>query len=136
MRKELENFSGSLDSSEKIEFWGYRNDRLRIEKGMDLFCMTSSLEGIPRCMMEAMAMGIPVAAFDIPGVDRLIVHEKTGLLAPFGNIEALKNCWERLLFDETFSADIAKNGRNHVLENFSGRRMAAEYTELFNEMLK
>lgn len=68
-RIELENYAKSLDLSSKIEFLGYRDDRLRLLKEIDLFCMTSSLEGIPRCMMEAMAMEIPVAAYNIPGVD-------------------------------------------------------------------
>jgi glycosyltransferase involved in cell wall biosynthesis len=134
MRKELEKFAASLDSSTKIEFWGYRTDRLHILKEMHLFCMTSSLEGIPRCMMEAMAMGIPVAAFDIPGVDRLIIHEKTGLMAPFGDVGGLMKCWDRLLSDEAFSESIATGGRKHVRDNFSAGRMAAEYAALYREM--
>ena len=134
MRDELENMARSLPSSSAIEFLGYRKDRLRVVKELDLFCMTSSLEGIPRCMMEVMSMGVAVAAFRIPGVDKLIIHEKTGLMADFGNVEELKECLERLLFDEKFSQEIAQNGRKHVLENFSAKRMAEEYTKLFQEI--
>jgi len=134
-RKELEERSKNLSSAAKIEFVGFRNDRLRYLKEMDLFSMTSSLEGIPRCMMEAMAMGVPVAAYNIPGVDRLIIQERTGLMAPFGQVEALKECWERLLFDKEFSARIAENGRNHILEKFSAKRMAEEYMKLYEELV-
>jgi len=135
MRKELEKRAMMLASGDKIEFLGYRKDRLRIIKEMDLFCMTSSLEGIPRCMMEAMAMGTPVAAFNIPGVDKLIIPEETGLMAEFGDVEGLKQCWERILFDEAFAKGLAKNGRQHILEHFSAKRMAEEYTELYREVL-
>ena len=135
-KPELEELARSTASFSKIEFLGYREDRLRILKEMDLFSMTSSLEGIPRCMMEAMALGIPVAAYNIPGVDNLIVNEKTGLTAEFGHVEDLKNCWERLLFDRQFFSKIAQNGRKHIVENFSARRMAEEYTSLYGKMLR
>jgi len=134
-RNELIARSRNLISSTKIEFVGYRNDRLLYLKEMDLFSMTSSLEGIPRCMMEAMAMGIPVAAYDIPGVDKLIIPNETGLMAPFGQVETLKQCWERLLFDKPFATRIAQNGRRHVVENFSAKRMAEEYTKLYEELI-
>ncbi len=134
-KAELEAYAQSLPSSRNITFLGYRADRLKILKEIDLFCMTSSLEGIPRCMMEAMAMGVPVAAYNIPGVDQLIVHEKTGLLADFGDHKTLTQCWERLLYDETFSKKIAQNGRQHILEHFSAQKMAQTYATLYQEML-
>jgi glycosyltransferase involved in cell wall biosynthesis len=102
---------------------------------MDLFAMSSSLEGIPRCMMEAMAMGIPVAAYNIPGVDRLVEHGKTGLLASFGDTTELKQCWERLLFDEPFRESITHGAREHIHASFSAQRMAREYTSLYREMV-
>jgi glycosyltransferase involved in cell wall biosynthesis len=134
-RSELEEKAKSMPSSSQIEFLGYRDDRLRFLKEMDLFSMTSSLEGIPRCMMEAMAMEVPVASYNIPGVDKLIIHKKTGLLAEFGHVEDLKKCWEQLLFDGKFSAQMARNGRKHVIENFSAKRMAEEYTKLYQDMV-
>ncbi len=133
-RRELEENAKLLDSSQRIEFSGFRNDRLKLMKELDLFCMTSSLEGIPRCMMEAMAMGIPVAAYNIPGVDKLIIHEKTGLMADFGQTEDLKQCWNRLLFDMEFAAQVARNGRKYITDNFSAKRMAEEYTSLYSKI--
>ncbi len=136
LKKVLKKKARSKSSGEKIEFLGYRNDRLKLLKECDLFSMTASSEGIPRCLMEAMAMGIPVAAYRIPGVDKLIIHEKTGLMADFGKVEDLKKCWERLLFDGKFSANISQNGRKHIIESFSAKRMAEEYMNLYQEMVK
>ena len=133
-RSNLEDFAKSLASASAIRFLGYRDDRLNFLTEIDLFTMTSSLEGIPRCMMEAMAMGVPVAAYDIPGVDKLIIHEKTGLMAKFGDIYGLKECWRRILEDSEFSKTLGRNSRNHILENFSAKRMAEDYTELCREL--
>lgn len=131
----LEKEARSMASSSKIDFLGYRNDRLRLVGECNLFSMTSSLEGIPRSMMEAMAIGVPVAAYNIPGVDKLIINKKTGLMADFGDIEGLKKCWQQLLFNEGFATEMARNGKDHILNNFSAKRMAEEYTKLYQEMV-
>ena len=134
-RKPLERYAATLQSSKQIEFLGFRNDRLELLSNFDLFVMTSTLEGIPRCLMEAMAMGIPVAAYDIPGVDQLIKHEETGLLAPLGDKAELTNCWEKLLTDDNLSRQVADRARDFVNTHYSARRMAQEYTGLFEELV-
>ncbi len=132
---ELEKKAKSLESGNKISFLGYRLDRLQLVKNMNVFTMTSSLEGIPRCMMEAMAMGVPTVAFEIPGVDKLIINNETGLMAEFGDIEGLKNQWNAILNDEKYAEKLGRAGRDHILENFSAQRMATEYATLYRLML-
>ncbi|PCJ34018.1 MAG: glycosyltransferase [Moraxellaceae bacterium] len=134
-RVELQRHAETLASYPTMDFLGFRNDRLEWLHSFDIFVMTSTLEGIPRCVMETMAMGIPVAAYDIAGIDQLIEHEKTGLLAPLGDKEKLKAQWKKLLFDEDYAKQISLNAREFVLEHFSGKRMAKDYTNLFNSMI-
>src|SRR5262245_13565892 len=55
------NFSG------RVEFAGYRGDAIALMKTFDLFVLPSWEEGIPRCLMEAMAAGVPVVGSDIAG---------------------------------------------------------------------
>jgi len=133
-RAQLEDYAKSLKSSSKIEFLGFRDDRLKLLQSFDLFVMTSTLEGIPRCLMEACAMGVPVAAYNIPGIDQLITHEKTGLLAKPGEIKTLTTYWEKLLFDNQSAIDLAENARQYVHTHYSAKRMADEYLELFSSL--
>lgn len=135
MRENLQERAKGLSSGGHIQFMGYRKDRLSIVKNLDVFCMTSSLEGIPRCMMEAMALEVPVTAFDIPGVDQLIIDGKTGLLAPLGDVKALVSCWERFLSHEEYRKRIATAGRQHILDYFSAQRMAGQYQELYGQLI-
>ena len=86
--------------------------------------------------MEAMALGVPVAAFGIPGIDKLIINEKTGLIVEFGDIEGLKRCWERILFEKDSISELVQNARRHVVENLSAKRMAEQYTKLYQEMVE
>ena len=136
LRNELQRYAQRLSCADKIKFLGYREDRIQIMRGFDLFCMTSSLEGIPRAMMEAMALGIPVAAYRIEGIDRLIIDNETGVLADFGDYQNLKHCWEKILFDQAFADRISRHGKNHIEKNYSARRMADEYVQLYREMME
>jgi glycosyltransferase involved in cell wall biosynthesis len=133
-RSVLETHAGLLRACPDIHFLGFRTDRLRLLHSFDLFVMTSSLEGIPRCLMEACAMGIPVAAYDIPGIDQLITHEETGLLAPLGNRDMLLDAWRRLLDDPDEAQQLAANAREYVNQHYSAARMAREYQLLFEEL--
>lgn len=135
-RQELEAYANQLSSKENIHFLGFRDDRLELLQSFDLFPMTSTLEGIPRCLMEATAMGIPVAAYNIAGIDQLIEHEKTGLLAKLGDKDTLAEYWETLLFDADKANELSNNAREYVNQHYSAQRMANEYAELFERLIK
>ena len=130
----LEKHAQTLASHSHIEFLGFRDDRLELLKSFDLFVMTSTLEGIPRCLMEATAAEIPVAAYDIPGIDQLITHNQTGLLAPLGNKQQLQAHWETLLFESNTAKKLATAAKAFVYDHYSAQRMATEYTELFEQL--
>jgi len=131
----LEAQASSLGVSDAVSFEGYQEEALSWHKHFDLFAMTSNLEGIPRCLMESMALNTPIVAYDIPGVDQLIVHEQTGLLAPFGNIDQLVEQCSRLLNDQSFAQRITDTAFRTVNERFSAQRMAREYELLFKDMV-
>lgn len=134
-RAELEVQAGRLSSAGAIDFLGFRSDRLALLSRFSVFAMTSSLEGIPRCMMEAMAVGVPVVAYNIPGVDQLVDHDETGLLVPHGDQKALLNCCKRILDDKELSARLAANARDKIERQYSASRMAVEYDKLFRQLL-
>jgi len=134
-REELESEANNLKHKDKIDFLGFRNDRMEKLSNFDLFVMTSSSEGIPRCLMEAMAMEIPVSAYNIPGIDQLLNHEETGLLADLDDIATLTKYWEKLLFDPVYANTLASNARSFVHERFSAARMAKEYTVVFQDLI-
>ena len=135
-RAAYEDYASQLPSRERIHFAGFQNNPLEHLATFDLFVMTSTLEGIPRCLMESMAMGVPVAAYDIPGVDQLIEHGNTGLLAPLGDKDALVECWRQLLWDEELADKISTSAADCINEKFSAKRMADEYSELYSNILE
>lgn len=134
-RQELEKFAATLSAGEHIHFLGFRADRLDILRQFDLFAMTSSSEGIPRSLMEAMSVGVPVVAYDIPGVDQLINHDDTGLMVQFGNQSQFVDCCSRVLANITFANSLSNNARRRIESNFSAASMAGQYYKLYRSLV-
>lgn len=133
-RARLEEVAATLSCNNDIHFLGFRDDRLNLLKTFDLFVMTSTLEGVPRCLMEACAMGVPIAAYDIPGIDQLVKHEQNGLLAKLGDKATLESYWKTLLSDNIKATEYGNNAIAFVETNFSAKRMADEYLTLFDRL--
>ncbi len=134
-RPNLEAQAKKLDVADDVRFEGYQDAALNWHSEIDVFVMTSKLEGIPRCLMESMALKTPIVAYDIPGVDQLISDSKTGLLAPVGDVECLVNQCARLLGDQAYAEKISEQAFDMVNERFSAKRMAREYESLFTELV-
>ena len=118
----------------RVDFLGYREDRLSLLRHCEIFSMSSTTEGIPRSMMEAMAMGLPAVAFDIPGVDKLLRNGETGIAVKLNDCEALASAWERLIDDEPSRLRMGAAARRHIVEHYSAQRMASEYEKLYLEL--
>ena len=135
-RASLERQAKDLRVSDKVCFFGFKEDRIAFLRGFDLFVLPSRLEGIPRCVMEAMAAGVPTVASDIPGCRDLVVHGETGMLFHVDSPEILADCIETIASDETIRRSLARRGRELINSWYSAARMAAEYTELYSTLVE
>lgn len=64
-RANLEAKVRALELQERVTFLGHRDDMAQIYPGLDVFCLPSLNEGLPRAVIEAQACGIPVVASDV-----------------------------------------------------------------------
>jgi glycosyltransferase involved in cell wall biosynthesis len=133
-RTDYEVLAADLVPNDTIRFLGFRDDRIEHLIGFDVFVLPSELEGIPRCVMEAMAAGVAVVATDIPGCRDAIEHEVCGLLFDVGNEQQLSECLLKLAANPDFRRAMGEAGRIKVNEQFSAARMADEYAALFLEL--
>ncbi|MCB0170648.1 MAG: glycosyltransferase [Anaerolineae bacterium] len=101
-------------------------------------CVVASdqdMDGIPNTLMEAMAMEIPVVSTTISGIPELIEHEKTGLLVPPENEEALAEALARLLDDDTLRRVLGTAGRKKVVAEFEIEKNSRVLLDIFNMYL-
>ena len=134
-RKELEALAAELGCISNVNFLGFREDRLELLSCFDVFVLASKAEGIPRCLMEAMGMGVPIVAYDIQGVDVLIKNEENGCLAPLGDLKQLTDHVSRILYDSRYAKRLAANAKGVVQSEFSAARMSSEYLALYYQLL-
>lgn len=92
----------------------------------DVLVLPSFMEGLPIVLMEAMAIGVPVAASRVAGIPELVEDGKTGLLFTPSNWEELGNCMDRLLSDNELCASITEQAKARVFDEFDGRKSAAK----------
>lgn len=86
-RDSLETKAKDLGLSDRIHFLGYRNDVKELLKISDIFLFTSLQEGLPRSLMEAMAIGLPAVVSKIRGNVDLIDNGRGGFLCSNGKVE-------------------------------------------------
>jgi glycosyltransferase involved in cell wall biosynthesis len=130
-RAELEHFTAQIGVANRVTFLGFRDDRLALMRGFDVFVLPSELEGIPRCLMESMALGTPVVATTIPGCRSLIEPGTTGELFEVGDVEGLRSAIDRLLSDQERRQRIAANAREYIRKEFSAAAMSERYADLY-----
>jgi glycosyltransferase involved in cell wall biosynthesis len=130
-RARLEARAAERGVGDRVHFTGFRDDRLELLRGFDALVLPSTLEGIPRCLMEAMAAGIPVVATDIPGTRDLVVDGQSGLLFPIGDTGRLAAALETVHGDAGLRSRLVTAGTTRVHTHFSARAMATRYAGLF-----
>jgi glycosyltransferase involved in cell wall biosynthesis len=101
-----------------------------------LFVLSSRFEGFGMVILEAMACGLPVVAFDCPWGPRTIIAEgEDGLLVENGNIKALADGLSKLMNNNSLRFLMSKVCVNKV-NNYVIDRIAEQWNSLFNEVLE
>jgi len=102
-----------------------------------IFCLPSvktasgNMDGIPVVLMEAMALGTPVVSTQVSGIPELVIDEKTGLLCPPKDADALADALARLLHDPQQRARLRQEAREKVSADFDCTREADKLARLF-----
>ncbi|MFJ9035463.1 glycosyltransferase [Streptomyces sp. NPDC102406] len=96
-----------------------------------VFAQSSRGEGFPLALMEAMASGVPCAAFDCaPGVREIVRDGEDGLLAPVGDLDALADRLLRLTGNPRLRDTLGERARVNV-QRFSEERVLERWEEMF-----
>jgi glycosyltransferase involved in cell wall biosynthesis len=133
-RAGLERFAQNLGIASRVRFLGHRSDAQQLLPACDLFWLASDFEGLSNSIMEAMAIGLPVVASDIPPNRELILHGETGYLVPVGDRVAFAQFAQKLLLDRGLSAKFGAAGRERIRGEFGVARMVEMYGNLYREV--
>ncbi|KAL7827118.1 hypothetical protein SRHO_G00328360 [Serrasalmus rhombeus] len=91
-------------------------------------CVRRSDGGMSAAILEAMDLGVPVLARDIPGNAAIVKHEMSGLL--YSSPEEFVSLSKRLLSDAELQETLKKNGKRYVSECHSSAKERTTYQQL------
>ena len=82
LRAELQKQAAKTSCADSIHFLGHRTNIPELLRAMDVFVLPSIAEGLPRCLLEAMAAGVPCVAASVGGIPEILANGEVGYLVP------------------------------------------------------
>ncbi|MBS4040186.1 MAG: glycosyltransferase [Flavobacteriales bacterium] len=126
-KEKLENLIKDLGIQNRVELAGERLDVENYYNKAKIFAFTSSSEGFPNVIGEAMSAALPVVAYDcVAGPSDLIYHEKTGFLIKLHDSSSFKEALEKLMKDESLRSSYGQQGKL-IIQKFSVQYVAQKF---------
>jgi glycosyltransferase involved in cell wall biosynthesis len=119
----------------RATFLGRVKDIRPVLRATDILVLPSRSEGLSNAVLEAMAMGVPVLATHIGGLDEQVVDGVTGVLVAPGDAQALADGLGRLLGDAALQRRLGRQGRATAEQDFAFSRTVDAYEQLYQELI-
>ena len=119
LEKELKEYAVLRNVEDEVVFTGFVKDMEHFMKSIDIFLLSSVHEGSANVLLEAMACGKSIVAFDISSMGEIIEHKRTGYLVEFKDIRSFSDSVIMLAHNPALRSEMGNNARNRVVEKFS-----------------
>ncbi len=132
---ELEKQSQILGIRYDVLFLGQRKDIPELLRIMNVFVLSShkKAEGLPVCLLEAMASHVPVIATDSGGSKEIVLNGITGILIEPDNTNALAEAILKVSSEKELVQKMASTGTKRVHDIFSLEDMVFKYSQLYQK---
>lgn len=102
----------------------------------DVFCLPSYREGFGMSVIEASCLGLPVICSDTYGLADTMVDNETGLRCKVADVQTLVEAMKYLYERPHERLRMGENGRNRVLELFSGEKIVGAWCNFYKSLLE
>ena len=109
-------------------------DIIELYNAADIFVLPSLEDNLPNTIMESMACGTPVVAFNSGGIPEMIDHQINGYLAEYKSVEDLKNGILNLLQNQELNK-LSKNAIQKVSIHYSQAAVADKYKKIYQSLV-
>jgi glycosyltransferase involved in cell wall biosynthesis len=126
------------DLGMKVHYIGNLHDEISqvlLYSAVDVVVAPSMQENLSNTVMESLACGTPVVAFDIGGMPDMIDHQKNGFLAKPFDIENFSSGISWVLEDESRHKRLSSCARETVVERYKLEIVAKQYESLYQNVL-
>lgn len=130
-RPSLEALTNELGIQDHVTFWGERLDVAGFFSAADLFCMSSTSEGLPMSLLQAMSVGLPAVVTDVGGMAEAVRNAHAGSTAPVRDAAQMADAIVLLASNPPQRDLFSENARTAYNEHFTLERMYASYLDLY-----
>jgi len=100
----------------------------------DVFILTSRREGLPKAVMEAMAVGLPIVATDVRGNRDLVKSGENGYLVPLDDVEQTAIAIERLINSENLRRSMGEKSKE-LVKQYDLQCILKEMEKIYDNIL-
>lgn len=119
----------------RVTMNGYSPDIFAWYRAADVLLLASMREGLPRCIIEALAFGLPVVAADIPGVSDLVMDGENGFVTPNNRFDEMRLAIERLAANRALRQEMGAKGRAIAESTFRLETCAESFEQIVAELI-
>ena len=123
-----------LRLGERIRFLGHRDDVPEILAAADVFAFPSVYEELGGAVIEAMALGLPIVASDIPALREVVEDGRNGLLVKPESSTALAAGLARILDDRALASTFGERSLEIFRQRFTIERSARRMIDLYSRV--
>lgn len=123
------------DNLKNVKMMGYRKDAIDIINSCNALVLPSYGEGVPRVIIEAMALKKPVIVTDVGGVKDVVKDGINGFLIPVGNSKSITEKVIILSKNKELCQKMGKEG-SKSLDKFSVKENKKRFDEIYQKLLK
>lgn len=134
-QEDYEKLIDSLNLNKKVKLLGHTKDIAHFYNKSKIFAFTSTFEGSPNALIEAMHFGLPSVSTDCPtGPSELITDDHNGYLIPINDQEQLEERLSKLINDEKLREKFSVNAVKSV-KLFEAEPVTSEWVHLFEKLI-
>lgn len=119
-----------------IEWWGFKPDVENILAQATISCLPSYREGLPKSLLESLAMGLPCIATDVPGCREAVIDGVNGILVPPRESVPLAKAIDHLIQNPTLREQYGNVSRQMAISEFSVDKVNIETLQLYEAALR
>ena len=136
MRTAVEEAAEAAGLGEALRILGVRDDVPDLLRAMDVFVLTSLWEGLPRVVLQALATGVPVLAYDTAGIAEAVVEGKNGHLVSRGAVDEMAALLTALVEDAPRRSAMSRAASEEFDRAFSEGQMILDLENLYDGLLR
>lgn len=135
-RNDLENKVKSLGLTEKVVFWGKREDVGWFYQNAGIFVLPSRHEGFPNSLLEAMSSKLPVIAFNCNyGPSEIITNGDNGILIEAENVVLLAKELKNLATNDQLREKLAEKAVK-ITQTYNSKKIVSDWEILIKQLIK